>query len=213
LISTATLHEAAGKVGALPAAIKPLSTDMRVCGRAFTVRCPRGDNLALHHALYAATRGDVIVADCGGAEFGYWGELMTVAAQARGLAGLVIFGGVRDSDGIRALRFPVFASAICVRGTSKDPGARDLVGEAILLGDVPVRTGDLVCGDADGVVILPRDQSGDVLTRSRARETLEAAQIQRLRDGETTLEIFRLPELTGSPERGDTSYVTAEASK
>ncbi len=205
------MHEAAGKVGALPAVIKPLASDMRVCGQALTVSCPRGDNLALHHALYAANPGDVVVADCGGAEFGYWGEVMTVAAQTRGLAGLVIFGGIRDAERIRELGFPVFASTVCVRGTSKKAGATQTVGGALCLGDVPVRTGDLVCGDGDGVVVLPRSRTGEILARSRARDTLEAEQIERLRRGETTLEVFQLPELSGPVDPGDTSGVAGQA--
>src|SRR5262245_39235634 len=98
-LSSASLHEASGKQGALPATLKPLSATMWVCGRALPVRCPKGDNLWIHRALAASAAGDVLVVDCGidGLDFGYWGEVMATAAMARGLAGLVITGGVRDS--------------------------------------------------------------------------------------------------------------------
>ena len=122
--SSATLHEAAKKSGALPAAIKPLSPEVCLCGRAYPVGSPSGDNLWLHHAIYAADPGDVLVVDVGAdPEFGYWGEAsMALAAQSRGLSGLVINGGVRDAQRLVAMKFPVFAwMANCIRGTSKNP--------------------------------------------------------------------------------------------
>jgi 4-hydroxy-4-methyl-2-oxoglutarate aldolase len=160
------------------------------------VRCPPGDNLALHHAIYAAAAGDVIVADCGQApEFGYWGEITTVAAQTRGIAGLVITGGVRDREQILHIGFPVFCTCTCIRGTVKDPAAGGRIGIALQVGDVRVLKGDLVCGDIDGVVIVPRGECADILAKCRARDDDEAAQIERLRGGESTLEILHLPSL------------------
>src|SRR5690606_30773154 len=86
-LSSASLHEAGKKVGALPSGLKPLAVHQRVCGRALPVACPAGDNLHLHHAIYAAKPGDVLVVDtAGGKEFGYWGEIMAEACQVRGIA-------------------------------------------------------------------------------------------------------------------------------
>jgi 4-hydroxy-4-methyl-2-oxoglutarate aldolase len=189
-VSTATLHEASGRLGALPSAIKPVASRMRLRGPAATVSCPPGDNLRIHEAIYLAAPGDVLVVEVGdGSEYGYWGEIMTVAAQARDLGGLVINGGVRDSESLAVLGFPVFSRGVCIRGTAKDP-AGGHVGRSVQIGDVVVEPGDLVVGDADGVVTIARDRIADVLDASSRRESAEATQMQRLRDGERTLDIF-----------------------
>ena len=138
--STATLHEAAGRIGAPPAALTPLSPTMRVVGRAYPVRSPGGDNLWLHRAICAAAAGDVLVVATGGAtEFGYWGEVMTRAARHRHLGGLVIEGGVRDAAALIEAGFPVFAAAVCIRGTVKDPQGDGALGEPATIGGVTVR--------------------------------------------------------------------------
>jgi len=192
--STATLHEAAKKIGALPAAIKPLALQVRLCGAAFTVRSPGGDNLWLHHALYAAQAGEVLVVDVSGApEFGYFGEVMAVAAVARGLQGLVIDGGVRDGERMLAMGFPVFSRTPAIRGTIKDPVASGSLGVPILIGDVSIARGDLVCGDGDGVVILPRGRAHEIVEAAERRDTEEERIFSRLRAGESTLDIYRLP--------------------
>ena len=130
-ISASTIHEAAGKIGALPAAIKPLDPSKRVCGPAFTVRGAPGDNLWLHYALAGAKPGDVLVANMGGLyEAGYWGEVMTVSAQARGIGGLVINGCVRDGTEMIGLGFPVFARGTCMRGHREGPQLQGCVGAA-----------------------------------------------------------------------------------
>lgn len=195
-LSSATVHEAAGRVGALPSNIKPVAAHLRVLGPAFPVKTPPGDNLHLHHAIYAARPGDVLVVDCGsGDEFGYWGEVMSVAAQAVGLGGLVISGGVRDSGKLGDLGFPVFAGNVCIRGTGKDPNGAGSLGKPVRLGDVEVVAGDIVLGDADGVVVIPAARFEDVSAKSRARDASEFEYFERLRAGERTIEIYSLPGL------------------
>ena len=121
-VGSATLHEASGRHGALPAAIKPVREGMYLQAPAFPVMTPPGDNLWLHRAVYRAQPGEVLVVDDGGGfEFGYWGEVLSTAAIARGIVGLVIAGGVRDSARLREMSFPVFSGSISVRGTVKDP--------------------------------------------------------------------------------------------
>src|ERR1700677_3975540 len=192
-LGTATLHEASGRHGALPSAIKAVAPDMRLCGSAVTVSCPPGDNLRLHHAIYLAQPGDVLVVAVGdGAEYGYWGEIMTVAAQARHLGGLVIDGGVRDSARLAALGFPIFSRGVCIRGTDKNPAVGS-INRSILLGDVTVQPGDLVVGDLDGVVVVAGDRITEVVDASARREADEANLMQRLRDGERTIDIFSWP--------------------
>ncbi|MCZ6591134.1 MAG: RraA family protein [Alphaproteobacteria bacterium] len=190
-ISASTIHEAAGKIGALPAAIKPLDPAMRVCGPAFTVKGAPGDNLWLHYALDQARPGDVLVVDVGGLyDAGYWGEMMTVSAQARGLGGLVINGCVRDGREMIGLRFQVFARGTCMRGTEKDRNFKGALAQPLPLGDVLVQAGDLVIGDGDGVVVIPREQVGDAIAASNARDAREAEMMDVLRTGKTTVEIY-----------------------
>ncbi|MGF6733374.1 4-hydroxy-4-methyl-2-oxoglutarate aldolase [Paraburkholderia youngii] len=190
-LPSATLHEAAGKIGALPAAIHPVAPGFKVCGPAVTVHSPGGDNLWLHRAIYAAQPGDVLVVSVSEAyEHGYWGEIMSTASKVRGLAGLVINGCVRDQRLLSEIGFPVFARGLCIRGTGKDFGARGWINAPIRLDDVTVNAGDLIVGDEDGVVCIPREQVATAITASEAREAAEAQQLKRLEAGESTLSIF-----------------------
>jgi 4-hydroxy-4-methyl-2-oxoglutarate aldolase len=190
-LPTATLHEAGGKIGALPSAIRPVAPQFRLAGPALTVHSPPGDNLWIHRALAVARPGDVLVVFTSGAyEHGYWGEIMTTMAQARRLGGLVIDGCVRDAVLLAQIGFPVFARGLCIRGTGKDFGATGWIGHPVLMGDVVVQAGDLVVGDADGVVALPRAQAEGVVAAARKREADEAAILERLRAGETSLSVY-----------------------
>ena len=190
-LPAATLHEASGRIGVLPHRIKPVGPRMRVCGPAVTVHSPGGDNLWLHRALYVARPGDVLVVHVSGVEdFGYWGEIMSTAAQALGLGGLVIDGCVRDADPLEALGFPVFSAGLCVRGTGKDAGARGWINHPLRLGQLTVEAGDLIVGDRDGVVAIPRSRAADIVSASEAREVKEAGVMQRLIAGERTLEVY-----------------------
>jgi 4-hydroxy-4-methyl-2-oxoglutarate aldolase len=190
-LPAATLHEAAGKTGALPSAIKPVAPSFRCCGPALTVHSPGGDNLWLHRALDIARPGDVLVVHVSGAyEHGYWGEIMTTMAKVRGLAGLVIDGCVRDGALLGQIGFPVFARGLCIRGTAKDYGAIGWLNEPVLIGDVAVSAGDLVVGDGDGVVVVPRTRAADVVAKSLRRERDEAAILERLQAGESTMQVY-----------------------
>jgi 4-hydroxy-4-methyl-2-oxoglutarate aldolase len=190
---SATLHEAGGKIGVMPSEIKPLASHFRVCGPACTVHSPGGDNLWLHRAIYAAEPGDVLVVHVGDKyHHGYWGEIMATAAQVRGLAGLVIDGCVRDATLLREMPFPVFARGLCIRGTTKDFGARGWINYPTLFGATTVHPGDLIVGDEDGVVVVPRESASHVIEAASKRVTFEREVISRLRKGETTLAIYGL---------------------
>lgn len=192
-IGVASLYEAAGKIGALPSAIKPLTPGFRLFGPAFPVQSPPADNLWLHRAIYEAEPDEILIVHVGNHyEAGYWGEVMTTAALTRKLGGLVIDGGVRDSQRLIELGFPVFSRTICIRGTAKDPEGEGSLGEPVRFGDVVVHRGDLVLGDADGVVVIPAGLAQEAVKKARDRETLEAAMMERLRNGETTLDILKL---------------------
>lgn len=190
-LSSATLHEAAGRVGALPSAIRPAFAGARVAGRAFPVASPPGDNLWIHRAVYAAEPGDVLVVDVGGGtEFGYWGEILSTAALARGLAGLVINGRVRDREALAELGLPVFSAGLCIRGTGKDFDGTGSLGAAVRIGEVFVDRGDLVVGDADGVVVIPQADIDAVRKAAAERDAKEAELMRRIRAGERTLDLY-----------------------
>ncbi|MEY2683747.1 MAG: hypothetical protein RJA09_891 [Pseudomonadota bacterium] len=190
-LPTATLHEAVKKIGALPSAIKPVAPHFKCAGSALTVHSPPGDNLWLHRALAIAQPGDVLVVFANGAyEHGYWGEIMTTMAQVRGLAGLVIDGCVRDGVLLGEIGFPVFARGLCIQGTGKDYGAIGWINHPVLMGQITVHPGDLVVGDSDGVVVVPHALAAQTVAAAQQRETDEAAILQRLKAGESTMQVY-----------------------
>src|SRR5665213_112109 len=188
---TATLHEAGGKIGALPSAIKPMHPSFSIAGPAFTVHSPPGDNLWLHRAIAIAKPGDILVVFTEGVyEHGYWGEIMSTAGNAAKLGGLVIDGCVRDGALLGKVGFPVFARGLCIRGTGKDFAARGWINHPLLLGDVTVEAGDLIVGDTDGVVVIPRAKIETVVQKSREREDKEAETMRQLTAGQKSLDLY-----------------------
>jgi 4-hydroxy-4-methyl-2-oxoglutarate aldolase len=186
----ATLYEAAGQKGMVDPAIRPAWRGARICGRAVTVECPPGDNLMLHVGVADAQPGVVIVANVGGYLLtGAWGEVLTTAAQARGIAGLVIDGAVRDIDAIEALRFPVFSRGLAIGSCTKERPGR--LNEPVQFGGAVVRPGDLVFGNTDGLVIVAHERI-EVYQAAVRRRAREADIIGRLQQGRTTLELLSL---------------------
>jgi len=187
--AVSTVYEASGRYGAMAHDIRPMSPGLRMCGHALTVRSQPGDNLTLHAAIALARPGDVIVADVGAyCEAGHWGEILTVAAQARGIVGLVIDGSVRDVTPIQVRGFPMFARAVSMKATVKESAG--LINHPVMCGGVLVHPGDLVLGDDDGVVIVERGRAEEVLRATIEREEREAVVMQRLVAGELTLDVL-----------------------
>ncbi len=190
-LGAATLHEAAGRIGALPSTIKPVAAGMKLAGAAFTVPVPAFDNLWIHRAIYRAKPGDILVVGTSdGIEAGYWGDVLNAAAEERGLGGLVIDGGVRDTEGLAQSDFPVFSNGVCIRGTIKGFDVPSRLGQPLAIGNVVVAPGDLVVGDRDGVVVLPQARVAEIIAAGQRREADEAEKIARIRAGETTLDIY-----------------------
>ena len=133
----------------------------------------------------------MLVVDVGElSDYGYWGEVLTTGARARGIEGLVIDGGVRDILAIETLGFPVFASTIALRGASKSqPGAVNI---PIRCGGAALVRGDWVVGDADGVVIVPGEHLHTVLEQAAVRTKSESAMLEALRGGKTTVKLLKL---------------------
>jgi 4-hydroxy-4-methyl-2-oxoglutarate aldolase len=189
--ATPTLFEASDRVAALPPAIKPLSTPTNVSGLAYTVMAEPGDNAVVHWALAEAPPGSVLVVAIGGdIQRAFWGEIMTEAAIARDIRGLVTDGAVRDSREIRRLSFPVFCAGTAIAGPGKS--RRGELGRPIVLGQTLIHTGDIIVGDDDGVVVIPRDEAMNVIERARERQNKENTIIERVRLGHLTVDLLNL---------------------
>lgn len=187
--SAATIHEALGKQGNLPSPIKPISSGMKVCGPAYTVKTMPRDNMLLHRAYAYAKPGDVIIANCSGFyEAGYWGDLMSLGAKTKGINGLVIDGCVRDADDIEAMGFSVFSRGLCILGTSNHGDG--YLNEPIVIGDVRINPGDIIVGDRDGVVVVPQNSVLETIEKSIAREAKEESVRKQLREGKTSIQIY-----------------------
>jgi 4-hydroxy-4-methyl-2-oxoglutarate aldolase len=172
--------------------IKPAWKGAVVAGPAITAKCGKGDNLAIHVAVAEnIVVGTVLVVDATTPpEYGYWGEVLTTAAGAADIAGLIIDGGTRDTDAIEALEFPVFNSLIALTGAQKKKGGT--INQTVTVGDVEVNPGDWVMGDTDGVVVIPRAQLTAVLEAATARFENEQDLFRQLKEGTTTVDLLGL---------------------
>jgi regulator of RNase E activity RraA len=206
--ATATVHESCAASRILPIELRPVWAEARLLGPAFTVRQPLGHNDWLHHSIYAAPPGSVLVCAAEDPRFGYWGELMTRAARQRSITGLVIMGGVRDVTALEAVGFPVFASAICMRGTSKSASAGGHLGRDIAMGDVVVSSGEIVMGDRDGVVVLPARGLAEVLSRAQERELREADIRRAVADGARLIDLVTPSTESNGPSKRGVPAVT-----
>jgi 4-hydroxy-4-methyl-2-oxoglutarate aldolase len=188
-LGSATLGESGGRP--MAPRIRPVWAGARVCGPAFPVVCTPGDNLAVHVGVVGAPAGSVLVVSVGNEPArGYWGEVLTTAAEARGVVGLVIDGGVRDAAALEAHGFPAFSSMIALRGATKSMPGR--VGDKAPVGDVDVERGDWIVGDADGVTVVPRDHLDEVRAAGEARSEKERQWFKDLQAGRTTVELLDL---------------------
>lgn len=142
--------------GGLPHRIKPLDTTMTVIGPAITARCHAGDNLAALAVFEFAHPGDVVVIATGGNQemLGVVGDRYAAIARNCRLAGIVVDGLVRDPAGIRTAGVPCFCRG--VSSNSVHPTGPGAVGCRVIIGDVAIESGDLIIGDADGVLVVPR---------------------------------------------------------
>jgi RraA family protein len=162
--------------------LRPMHKEGKLAGPAFTVRTAAGDNLLVHKALDMAAKGDVIVVDAGGwLENAIIGELMMSRARQRGVAGIVIWGAIRDSAEITAQTYPVYAAGVTHRGPYKNgPGE---IGIPIVVGGMAVNPGDIIVGDADGLVAVPQDQAERVLASAKQILEKETASMKQILAG------------------------------
>jgi len=185
---SATVHEAMGRIGYAGHRIRPIQQGVSISGTAVTVRPAPGDNLMVHVAIEQAGEGDVIVvAPITDSAFGFIGELMATQMQVRGVRGYVTSGGVRDTDELRRMGFPVWSKFVAAEGTVKDTAGS--VNVPIVLEGVLVEPGDVVVADDDGVTIVPRRLAAEALAASKARAEKEAATRRRYEAGEVSMDV------------------------
>jgi 4-hydroxy-4-methyl-2-oxoglutarate aldolase len=187
----ATVHEAIGRRGYLGPALRPNQQGTRIAGTALTVACWPGDNLMIHVAVEQARPGDIIViTTTSPSTDGAFGELLATSLAAHGVRGLVMGSGVRDTQELRDMGFPVWMAYVSAQGTVKEtPGA---VNVPVVLGGQIIRPGDAIVADDDGVCVVPRLEVGAAVTKSAARVAKEDATRARLASGELGLDIYGL---------------------
>ncbi len=180
--------------GTMDSGIKPIDPKSHMVGRAVTVQCFPGDNLALHQGIYAAQPGDVLILDCHGyTEAGHFGDIMALACKMQGIAGVVIDGSCRDAEDIRELGLPVFVRTFNPSGTVK--ASLGKVNVPVSCGGIRVNPGDIIIGDCDGVVVVPQECEDEVFAKAKAKFEKETHIVEALKQGRTTLEIYGFDKL------------------
>ncbi len=190
---TATVGEAMGRTGFLGTHLRPIQQGVRVAGTAVTVLCWPGDNLMIHAAVEQCGEGDVlVVTTTSPCTDGLFGELFATALAHRGVRGVVLNTGIRDTTELRAMAFPAWSAAVSPQGTVKATGGS--VNVPIVIGDQVIRPGDVIVADDDGVVVVPRERARDTAEASEAREQKEAGARAAFLDGQLGLDRYGLRE-------------------
>lgn len=182
-LPVANVSDCMSRLYAGGADLRPIhSHPVTLAGPALTVRSRPGDNLMLHHAINTASPGDVIVVDAGGeTTTAIMGEIMAAVAIKNQVAGIVIYGAIRDADEIRRMKFPVYAMGVTHRGPYKDgPGE---INTPISIGGMVIEPGDLILGDGDGILSVPFDQAESLLAATQKKYDAEQVELAKIADG------------------------------
>lgn len=180
-VAAANLADVMGRFRFMAPGIQ-MRTGLPLCGVAVTVLARPGDNLMIHKAMEIAAAGDVIVVNtCGNTTSAVFGELMGNSAVAAGLGGLVVDGAIRDVAALAELRFPAFSRSVCAGSCDKDgPGE---INVPVACGNTVVMPGDIVVGDADGVVVVPLGECEQILKLVQALKEREDKRIAEIHAG------------------------------
>ena len=180
-LPAANIADVMNRFCCVDASIKPFNKKP-LLGVAYTVRARIGDNLLLHKALAAAQPGDVIVVDgAGDTKNAYAGGIMMTEAKSKGLAGVVIDGGMRDTEDLEKLDMPVYAAGVVPKGPFKDgPGEMNV---PVSCGGVVVYPGDILIGDADGIVVVRPQEAKEIQEKAWKKHAVEEKSMKAIAEG------------------------------